>query len=144
MAKFKYFELDEFVRSDTADKLKIANVPTFEVVDHLAELTSKILDPLRAAYGKPITISSGYRCEELNKKVGGSSTSVHKLGYAADMVVSGSFDEFCDFVKNWLSKTKTRFDQLILEQDGKGKRWLHISIYNNLKQQRGQIKTMNI
>lgn len=141
MGKYKYFELDEFVNSATAKKKGINNEPTFEVVEHLDELVEKILDPLRAAYGMPIKITSGYRCPELNKAVGGSPTSVHQIGYAADLQVGGSFDKFVEFVKDWLLKTGTKFDQLLIEKS-KGTRWLHIGIRNNAGQQRGQIKTL--
>ena len=143
MKKHKYFELSEFVRSDTAKRLGIDNTPTFEIVEHLEELVTEFLDPLRGAYGKPINISSGYRCPALNKAVGGSSTSVHQIGYAADMQVSGSFSEFRDFVLDWVIKTRAKFDQLIIESDSKSKAvWLHIGLKNNAGAQRGQIKNM--
>ena len=145
MGKHKYFELSEFIRSDVAKKKGIDNTPTFEVVAHLEELVEKVLDPLRAAYGMPIKISSGYRCPALNRAVSGSSTSVHMIGYAADMQVGGSFNKFLDFTVEWLKKTGTRFDQLLLESNKKtGARWIHIGLYNNSGQQRGQIKLMEI
>ena len=145
MKKYKYFELDEFVRSDTAKKKNIDNTPTFEIVEHLEELVSKVLEPLRAAYGMPIKISSGYRCPALNKAVQGSSTSVHMIGYAADLQVGGSFNKFRDFVVEWFRKTGTKFDQILLERNTKtGARWIHVSLYNNARQQRGQIKVMEV
>lgn len=145
MGKHKYFELSEFIRSDVAKKKGIDNTPTFEVVEHLEELVEKVLDPLRAAYGMPIKISSGYRCPALNKAVQGAATSVHMIGYAADMQVGGSFNKFRDFTVEWLKKTGTRFDQLLLESNKKtGARWIHIGLYNNSGQQRGQIKVMEI
>ena len=115
MAAFKYFTLQELIRSEVAAKKKIDNTPTFEVVDHLRELTEKVLEPLRAAYGMSINVSSGYRCPALNKAVGGSATSVHQIGYAVDLQVNGSFEEFRDFVVEWFRKTGTRFDQILLE-----------------------------
>ena len=144
MKKFKYFELEEFVRSNEAKRNGIDNTPSFEVVDNLCELVGKILDPLRAAYGSSIKVSSGYRCERLNRLVGGVATSVHKKGLAADLQVSGSFDKFVEFVTDWLKKTGTRFDQCIIESDKKGSRWLHIGLRNNAGQQRGEVKTMNV
>ena len=143
MGKYKYFELDEFVNSPTAKKKGIDNTPSFEVVEHLDELVNNILDPLRAAYGMPIRITSGYRCPELNKAVGGSSTSVHQIGYAADLQVGGSFDKFVCFVVEWLRKTGTKFDQVLIESS-KGAEWLHIGLKNNAGQQRGIIKTMEV
>ena len=145
MKKYKYFELDEFIRSDTAKKKNIDNMPTFEIVEHLEELVSKVLEPLRAAYGMPIKISSGYRCPALNKAVQGSSTSVHMIGYAADLQVGGSFNKFRDFVVEWFRKTGTKFDQILLERNTKtGAKWIHIGLYNNARQQRGQIKVMEV
>lgn len=143
MAKFKYFELDEFVKSSTAEKNGIDNTPTFEIVDHLSELVESILDPLRAAYGKPIHVSSGYRSPALNNAIKGASpTSVHPLGYAADLKAANQ-EEFKTFVKDWLVKTRTRFDQCILEKSGNDE-WVHIGLYNRRGQQRGQIKLMNV
>ena len=142
--KYRYFELDEFINSPTAKKKGIDNTPSFEVVEHLDELVEKILDPLRAAYGMAIRVTSGYRCPALNKAVGGSDTSVHQIGYAADLQVGGSFDKFVAFVVDWLAKTGTKFDQLLIEKNKAGDRWLHIGLRNNSGQQRGQIKLMEV
>ena len=145
MAKHKYFELDEFITSCTAKKKRIDNTPTFEVVDHLNELVEYFLDPLRAAYGAAIWVRSGFRCLELNKLLGGSDTSVHPLGYAADLTVDGDFQAFCDFVVDWVKKYKIKFDQILIESDKKtGARWLHVGLKNRLGQQRGQIKVMEV
>ena len=145
MKKYKYFELSEFIKSDTAKKKNIDNTPTFEIVEHLEELVEKVLEPLRAAYGMPIKISSGYRCPALNKAVQGAATSVHMIGYAADCQVGGSFNKFRDFTVEWFRKTGTKFDQLLLESNTKtGAKWLHIGLYINAHQQRGQIKVMEV
>lgn len=143
MATFRYFTLAELIRSAEAKKLGIDNTPTFEVVEHLRELTEKVLEPMRAAYGMPIKVSSGYRCLELNRAVGGAATSVHQIGYAADLQVGGSFEKFRAFVVQWFRKTGTRFDQLLIESDRKtGARWIHVGLYNNAGQQRGDMKEM--
>ena len=145
MGKYRYFELDEFVNSSTAKKKGIDNTPSFLVVEHLDELVKKVLDPLRAAYGMPIKVTSGYRCPELNKAVGGVSNSVHQLGYAADLQVGGSFEKFKTFVVEWFAKTGTRFDQVLLEKDTKkNSKWIHIGLYSNIGQQRGQIKVIDM
>lgn len=143
MAKFRYFELDEFLHSSVAKEKGIDNTPTFEIVEHLAELTEQILDPLRAAYGAPICVNSGFRCPKLNAAVGGVPTSAHLRGYAADLVPAhGNVDTFFTFVQMWLTKTGRRFDQLIIERAGSIK-WVHFGLYNSLGQQRGQVKIMN-
>ena len=145
MTKFKYFTLSELLRSDVAKKKGIDNTPTFEVVFHLSELVETILDPLRAAYGMPIKVSSGYRCPELNKAIGGAATSVHQIGYAADLQVYGSFNKFRSFVVEWLDKTGKPFDQLLVESDRKtGEKWIHIGLYNNAGQQRKDKHTIQI
>lgn len=140
--KHEFFELSEFIKSSTAKGRGIDNTPTFEVVAHLDELVARILDPLRAAYGHPIKISSGYRCPALNRAVGGSATSVHQIGYAADLQVSGSFKTFRDFVVEWFEQTRTGFDQLLIERDSKGKRWIHIGLYSNSGEQRKIINVL--
>lgn len=144
MGKFKYFELSEFIKSRTATERGIDNTPTFQVVDNLSELVEAILDPLRAAWGKPIRVSSGYRCAKLNDAVGGAETSVHMKGLAADLQpTSGSFNEFRDFCVEWFRKTGVKFDQLLLERNSKtGACWIHVGLYNNTWQQRGQVKVM--
>lgn len=81
----KNFTWEEFTASDTAKKLGIINhITDWDVRDNAIALFENVLQPLRDAYGKPITINSGYRCPELNKKVGGVATSQHTKGRAAD------------------------------------------------------------
>ena len=143
MKKFKYFELDEFVRSDTAKTQGIDNTPSFEVVEHLEQLVEQFLDPLRAAWGAPIRVTSGYRCPRLNTAVGGAATSVHMIGYAADLQSGKSFAPFRDFVVEWARRTGAKFDQLLVESDRRtGEQWIHIGLYSNSGAQRGQVKTM--
>ena len=80
-----YFTLEELTHSATAQAHSIANVPTAEAVKNLETLVVCVLDPLRKAWGSPIIVTSGYRCEELNRKVGGAPYSYHRLGMAADI-----------------------------------------------------------
>ena len=141
----KYFTLAEMLRSDTAAKKGIDNTPTWDDVAHLLDLTETILDPLRAAWGKAVRVSSGFRCSRLNTAVGGARKSVHMIGYAADLQTSGSFDKFWNFVLDWLSKSGTKFDQVIVEKDTRtGARWVHIGLYNNSGQQRGIVQSMSV
>lgn len=145
MKKYKYFELSEFIKSNEAKKRGIDNTPTFEVVEHLGELVERFLDPLREDWGSTIKVSSGYRCEKLNAAVKGASTSVHMIGYAADLQVSTSFAKFRDFVVNWVARTGVKFDQLLIESNKKtGAKWLHIGLYNNSGEQRMQVKTVTL
>ena len=113
----KYFTLKEMTYSDTAKKYGIDNTPTQGVIEHLNELMD-FLDPLREAWGSPITVTSGYRSAYLNSKVGGSSTSVHKRGWACDLVPkNGKMKEFKKFVKEYLKDKK--YDQCLIEKNSK-------------------------
>lgn len=82
----KYFTTAEMMRSDTANRMGINNRMPKAILPNVLVLIEQVLDPLREAYGKPIRITSGYRSKELNKAVGGSRTSDHVNGMAADFV----------------------------------------------------------
>ena len=132
-----YFTIQELCKSDTANKYKINNTPSSTVTAHLLELVN-FLNPLREAWGSAICVTSGYRCPQLNKLVGGASSSVHKIGYAADLVPkNGRMNEFKKFVKNYLKDKK--FDQCIIEKNARGSEWIHIGLKNNWGLQRKQI-----
>lgn len=126
----KYFTLKELTRSTTATAKGIDNTPTPEVEKNLTLLVENVLDPLREIYGKPITVNSGYRCPELNKAVGGSKTSDHVKGFAAD--ITGGSKEENERLFN-IIKHNFHFKQLI---DEKGFSWVHVSYDpSNLKNQ---------
>lgn len=142
MADYKYFTLKELCSSEVATKKKIDNFPSWLVVEHLTELTSKILEPLRIAWGSPIKVTSGYRCDALNRAVGGVSTSAHRLGYAADLQpTNGKIDEFGKFTRDWLLNKGVKFDQLLFETQGKTK-WVHIGIRSTSGSQRCETKNL--
>lgn len=82
----KHFSYREFETSRTADDLGICNViVTTEVRDAVKALVLEVLEPLRTKWGEPLYINSGYRCPDLNKAVGGTPTSQHQKGEAADI-----------------------------------------------------------
>jgi len=141
MGKYRYFELSEFITSDTAKKKGIDNTPSFTVVEHLDNLVSKILEPLRIAYGKPINVTSGYRSDKLNRAVGGVNGSAHLRGDAADLTAS-DMPGFKKFVREWLTKNRIKFDQCIIEKSGRTE-WIHIGIYSSTGSQRGQLFELN-
>lgn len=128
-----YFTIGELTASDTAKAKKIDNTPTPAAKQNLQELITNVLNPVREIYGQPITVSSGYRCPALNAAVGGASTSQHQTGQAADLVPAnkkGSLEQIfaaCVAVGN--------YDQLIIEQNSKGQRWVHVS-YDTTKNRR--------
>lgn len=82
----KYFTIKELTKSATAEKYKLENLATNEVVENLTKLTELVLDPLREAWGKPVKLTCAYRSKEVNSKVGGHPNSHHTYGCAADIV----------------------------------------------------------
>jgi len=127
MKTFKYFTLEEFIHSDTAQRNKIDNTPSEEVVEHLEEVM-EFLDGFREFYGSPIKVSSGYRCPKLNKLVKGVSNSAHLTGYAADIQPGNfKFDDFCRKITEYVKINNKDFDQIIIEKS-KTSRWIHVSV----------------
>lgn len=116
----KNFNLDEFTQSDSAKRMGISNEPTPEVIANLQLLVTNVLQPLRTALGRSVTVSSGYRSPLVNKAVGGVKTSQHSEGKAVDIVVDGvvPYD-----VVEVLLKLNIPFDQVINEFND----WTHIS-----------------
>ena len=80
-----HFRLSEFLRSETAQVQGLYQVPPPAVVERLRELCVELLEPVRAKVG-PLRVTSGYRRPKVNAAVGGSSTSAHMSGWAADVV----------------------------------------------------------
>ena len=118
----KYFTIKELCKSSTATAKGIDNSPNSEIVNNLTQLVDNVLDPLRVKYGKPIIVTGGYRCPALNKAVGGSKTSQHMLGLAAD-ITAGSKSENKKLF-DLIQQLKLPFDQLI---DEKNFNWIHVS-----------------
>jgi uncharacterized protein YcbK (DUF882 family) len=82
----KNFTWSEITKSDVATRYRIQNAITdWDVRDNIIALVENVLQPLRDAWGQPLFINSGYRCKELNAKVGGVATSQHCKGQAADV-----------------------------------------------------------
>lgn len=133
------FTLEEMIYSETAEKKKMDNTPSLAVIHNLEELCKNLLQPIRDAYGKPIKVTSGYRSARLNYAVGGSPTSAHRLGWAADLKpASGKYEDFEKFVINFIKESGIAFDQIIREVNGKSK-WLHVAIRNGSGKQRKQL-----
>ena len=120
----KYFSLREMTKSDTARRLGIDNTPSDSIKKNLTLFINTILDPIREDWGGPISISSGYRCPELNAKVGGAKTSGHLYGFCADLQVKGDLRKFSNFVIEWMKEHKMKWDQIIWEKSG-NITWLH-------------------
>ena len=120
-----HFTIEELYASETAKRLGIDNKPTTQKMIHLVYLAAYVLEPLRVAMNRPIHISSGYRCEKLNKAVGGVYNSQHLKGQAADIDIQGDL-EFGKKVFNYI-KDHLPFDQLIWEHNKAGTYWVHVS-----------------
>lgn len=129
---FKYFTLEELFHSDKAVSMGLNNDPrnilsvnnSEIIITNITRLVVEVLDPARELLGKPISVSSGYRSEKLNKAVGGANTSQHLLGEATDITCYNNKYLF-DIIKQNLI-----FDQLILEEstiNGKKVEWVHVS-----------------
>lgn len=120
----KYFTLNELIKSDAARRSKINNTPNKQEENNLIALVENILDPLREAYGKPIIVTSGFRCERLNKLVNGSKTSQHRTGQAADIRTVEDTVEENKKLFNLAQELNLPFDQLIDEYNYD---WVHVS-----------------
>jgi zinc D-Ala-D-Ala carboxypeptidase len=119
------FSLQELTKSETAIRRGIDNTPSDEVISNLTTLCDMVLQKVRNAHGA-VTITSGYRSPELNKAIGGSTTSDHCKGLAADFEVVG-FDN--KELALWI-KDNLVFKQLILEFYEEGQPnsgWVHCS-----------------
>lgn len=135
----EHFWLREFIRSGTAERLGLDNVPTEEVIGNLKHLCETVLEPLRVAMGEPIVINSGYRSPPVNKAVGGVANSQHIKGEAADIRIPRcrDGDTGSDVDKGYdLDKGRRYFefivgqcdyDQCLYEHDRQGNRWIHVS-----------------
>ena len=131
-----HFNLTEFLRSDTATQCGIENEPSVEAIINLQNLCAQVLEPLRKHYGHAITITSGYRCPELNSRVGGVAHSQHLTGEAADLHLPSTRvgQEWMEWIR-----THCEFDQLIYEKLKSGVRWIHVSCKRLLSKNRKQV-----
>lgn len=125
----KYFTFRELLRSEIAIKNDIANMPflygEYHAYMNLEKLVDNLLDPIREGFATPVIITSGYRCERLNKLVNGVEDSQHREGKAADFYFAGftpreMTQAFFEIAESY------DFDQLIYY---KKRHFMHIS-YN--------------
>ena len=121
----KNFTMAEFIKSDTATKLGIDNTPEGEHLENAKALFENVVQKVRDHFG-PTVLNSGYRSPELNAAVGGSATSQHCKGEAADIEVPGVPNaDLAEWIRDNLD-----FDQLILEFYTPGipdSGWVHVS-----------------
>lgn len=124
-----HLTLAEVTHSDTAKRLGIDNTPPAEHVANLAALANAIFEPLRAHFGAPIYVSSGYRSSALNAATpGASKTSQHSVGEALDLDQDGRGNGVTNAEVFEHIRTTLPFDQLIWEfGDDHNPDWVHVS-----------------
>lgn len=129
----EHFKLKEFVRSATAIRHNLDNIPAMEETERLKALCQNVLEPLRKRFGV-IRITSGYRSYQVNELVGGSRTSQHMFGEAAD-IYCGSTEigrKYYDFIRQ-----NCEFDQMLLEFSGGQRKHIHC-LHVSFKSDRGK------
>jgi hypothetical protein len=139
----EHLSLSEVIRSESAKRNGISNMPTEQHIANFKLLAEKIFEPIRAHFRCPIHISSGYRSIELNRAVKGSLTSQHCQGEAIDIDMDGTPNGVTnkmvfDFIKNNLE-----FDQLIWEfGTNENPDWVHVSYESTGKQRKQVLKAI--
>ena len=139
----KHFKLSEFTKSQVATRNGIKNIPGSGDIKNLGNVAYEILEPVRAKFEKPVMINSGFRCLELNRKIGSSDSSQHTKGMACDFEIIGVPNIQ---VAYWI-ENNCDFDQLILEfwsndKDEPNAGWIHVS-YNEKGTNRKQVLTFD-
>lgn len=133
-----HFTIEELYASATAKAKGINNKPNVQQTINLVYLTAYVLEPLRVAMNEPIKIGSGFRCQALNKAVGGVYNSQHLKGQAVDLCIDGDMKKG----KKWFDYIRKNlpFDQLIWEHNSKGSYWVHVSyVYPDFGRNRRQV-----
>jgi hypothetical protein len=137
----KNLSLAEVIRSETAKRKGISNMPTEEHIENFKKLAEKVFQPIRDHFGVPIHLSSGYRSKALNESIKGSSTSQHCSGEAIDIDMDGTAIknvEIFNFIKDNLE-----FDQLIWEfGTDTNPDWVHVSYESTGKQRKMILKAV--
>ena len=132
----KNFSLEELIRSSTAMRIGIDNIPNDEHLKNLQVVVDEIAQPLRDHFGKPVRINSGYRSPALNDAIGGSKKSQHSKGEALDLEIDGVSNME---VAGWITEN-CDYDQVILEfynpAEGPNSGWVHASCKADLSQNR--------
>jgi zinc D-Ala-D-Ala carboxypeptidase len=124
------FALAEFTKTRHAAD----NTPVKSHIDNMIDLCTKVLEPLRAHFNRPITITSGYRSAAVNKAVGGSPTSYHSRGMAADIVISEiSSRQIAEYIRDNLPYCELILEA-VSEQSPDGV-WVHVA-YDKLSNSR--------
>ena len=139
----EHLSLAEIMRSETAKRKGISNMPTEEHLENFKLLAEKVFEPIREHFGVPIHISSGYRSKALNTAIKGSLSSQHCTGEAIDIDMDGTSITNAQ-VFNYI-KDNLNFDQLIWEfGTDKNPDWVHVSYESNGKQRKQMLKALKV
>ena len=127
----EHFDLGELTYSSTAKQKGLKNEPNETQIENLKLLCEYVLEPIREKIGCPLVLSSGYRSEKVNALVGGSKTSQHILGQAADIQIfdktKTNVDLFNTIVK-MLKNNELQVGQVIWEFGETEPNWVHVSL----------------
>jgi len=138
----EHLDLAEVIRSETAKRHGISNMPTPEHIDNFKKLAENVFEKVRNHFRCPIHISSGYRSKELNAVTpGASKTSQHSTGEAIDIDMDGSSNGVTNKMVFDYIKDNLEFDQLINEFDYS---WVHVSYESTGKQRKQILKATKI
>lgn len=140
-----HLDLSEVIRSETAKRNGISNMPTPEHIDNFKKLAENIFEPIRKNFGVPIFISSGYRSKALNTAIKGSLSSQHCQGEAIDIDMDGSSSGVTNKMVFDYIKANLNFDQLIFEFGTKdAPDWVHVSYESNGKQRKQILRAVKV
>lgn len=118
------FTFEELIHSAYAEKYHLSNLPKQDEIKKLNQLATEILQPIRNEFNNPIKVTSGYRSPQVNKAVGGSITSQHVKGEAAD-ITSSDNKKLMTLITCLIKDEKIEVGQVINEFDYS---WIHISL----------------
>jgi len=136
-----HLSLSEVIRSESAKRNGISNMPIPLHIENFKLLAEKVFEPVRLHFGVPIHISSGYRSVELNKCIGGSLTSQHCSGEAIDIDMDGSTSGVTNKMVFDYIKDNLVYDQIINEFDYS---WVHVSYAANGKNRKQALDAIRV
>ena len=136
-----HLDLSEVIRSESAKRNGISNMPIAQHIENFKLLAEKVFEPVRVHFGVPIHISSGYRSIELNKCIGGSLTSQHCTGEAIDIDMDGSQSGVTNKMVFDYIKDNLVYDQIINEFDYS---WVHVSYAANGKNRKQVLRAVRV
>ena len=141
----EHLSLSEVIRSESAKRNGISNMPTPEHIENFKLLAENVFEPIRNNFRCPIHISSGYRSKELNASIGGSLTSQHCQGEAIDLDMDGTPHGVTNKMVFDFIKSSLEFDQLIWEfGTDENPDWVHVSYESTGKQRKQVLKAKRV